>query len=150
MDTLLSWPIWTIISIGLVSGVLLGAITDSSCDLPSIRPAPGSLYVYSSSEPHGEEREMDFRRLHNWLDHFGINKFGIPVEVNGKWEIPEEEKGLHASGHAYGPDLLNIVREIKPQILIPVHSEYPEYYTENLGKDGVIITYPRLGVPITL
>ena len=119
-------------------------------ELPSIRPAPGSLYVYSSSEPHGEEQEMDFRRLHNWLDHFGINKFGIPVEVNGKWEIPDDEKGLHASGHACGPDLLDIVREIKPEMLIPVHSEYPVYYDENLSKDGIKIVHPGLGIPIII
>ena len=119
-------------------------------ELPSIKPTKESLYVFSSSEPHGEEQEMDFRRLHNWLDHFGMNRFGIPVEVGGKWETPEKERGLHASGHACGPDLLNIVREIKPEILIPVHSEHPEYYDENLRKDGIKIVQPSLGIPIFL
>lgn len=119
-------------------------------ELPSLQPIPGSLYVYSSSEPHGEEQEMDFRRLHNWLDHFGINKFGIPVENDGKWEIEEDEKGLHASGHACGPDLLNIVREIKPDVLIPVHSEYPEYYDQNLNDSGIQIIHPVRGRTITV
>lgn len=45
-------------------------------ELPSIRPKPGSLYLYSSSEPHDEEQEIDFRRLHNWLKHF---------ELRGVW-----------------------------------------------------------------
>jgi ribonuclease J len=119
-------------------------------ELPSLRPGPGGLYVYSSSEPHGEEQEMDFRRLHNWLDHFGIGKCGIPLEVDGKWEVPEEEKGLHASGHACGPDLLNIVREIQPEILIPVHSEFPEYYDQNLNENGIRIVHPRVGVTLNI
>jgi ribonuclease J len=105
-------------------------------------------YYSRSSEPHGEEQEMDFRRLHNWLEHFKISKYGIPVQVNGGWEIPEGEKGLHASGHACGPDLLNIVREIKPEKLIPVHSEHPEYYAQNLNDNAINVIFPEIGKPI--
>ncbi|MGQ9545756.1 MAG: MBL fold metallo-hydrolase [Dehalococcoidia bacterium] len=111
-------------------------------ELPSISPAQGSLYVYSSSEPHNEEQEMDFRRLHNWLGYFGIRRFGLPVEKNGVWEIPEEERGLHASGHACGPDLLRVAREIGPEVLIPVHSERPEFYSDNLGDSGIDVILP--------
>jgi ribonuclease J len=111
-------------------------------ELPSIQPRAGSLYVFSSSEPHNEEQEMDFWRLHNWLEHFQLWAFGLPVEKNGKWEIPEEEKGLHASGHACGPDLLRVAREIQPQMLIPVHSEKPEFYMNNLRDSGMDIILP--------
>ncbi len=114
-------------------------------ELPSIRPVVGSLYVYSSSEPHDEEQEIDFRRLHNWLEHFNLRGVGLPVEIDGQWEIPEDEKGLHASGHACGPDLLEIARHIKPEILIPVHSESPEYYVENLKSDMVEVILPVPG-----
>ncbi|MBI4304372.1 MAG: exonuclease [Chloroflexi bacterium] len=118
-------------------------------ELPSIRPKPGSLYVFSSSEPHDEEQEIDFRRLHEWLKHFGLRGVGLPVERNGDWQIPDDEKGLHASGHACGPDLLEIAREIGPQVLIPVHSEYPQFYAENLSKTARIIL-PRLGETIEI
>jgi ribonuclease J len=112
-------------------------------ELPSIQPRAGSLYVFSSSEPHNEEQAMDFRRLHHWLWRFGLRGFGLPVEKrNGNWEIPEEEKGLHASGHACGPDLLRVAREIQPEILIPVHSEKPEFYVDNLGGNGINIILP--------
>ena len=114
-------------------------------ELPSIRPRPGSLYVYSSSEPHDEEQEIDFRRLHHWLEHFGLKGFGLPVEKKGDWEIPEAERGLHASGHACGPDLLEVARGIKPELLIPVHTEHPEFYTEKLSGDGIKIALPTLG-----
>ncbi|PIU56190.1 MAG: exonuclease [Chloroflexi bacterium CG07_land_8_20_14_0_80_45_17] len=115
-------------------------------ELPSIRPEPESLYVYSSSEPHTEEQEMDFWRLHHWLKHFKMRGFGLPVEKNGEWEIPEKEKGLHASGHASGPDLLKIAREISPRVLIPLHCEKPEFYVDNLSVSGIEVILPIEGL----
>ena len=111
-------------------------------ELPSIQPGAGSLYVFSSSEPHNEEQQMDFRRLHRWMEHFGLRSIGLPVEKNGEWEIPEEQKGLHASGHACGPDLLRVAREIQPAVLIPVHSEKPEFYVDNLADSRINIILP--------
>jgi ribonuclease J len=119
-------------------------------ELPSIQPQAGSLYVFSSSEPHNEEQEMDFRRLHHWLKRFGLRGFGLPVERNGKWEIPEEEKGLHASGHACGPDLLRVARETQPEVLIPVHTEKPEFYVDNLNKSGINIILPTEGETVEI
>ncbi|MFU8796421.1 MAG: MBL fold metallo-hydrolase RNA specificity domain-containing protein [Dehalococcoidia bacterium] len=112
-------------------------------ELPSIQPEAGSLYVFSSSEPHNEEQEMDFWRLHHWLQRFQFRAFGLPVLKNGNWDIPEEERGLHASGHASGPDLLRIAREIRPEFLIPVHSEEPEYYVTNLADTGMNVILPE-------
>ncbi len=119
-------------------------------ELPSLHPKPGSLYVFSSSEPHDEEQEIDFRRLNNWLEHFKMRGVGLPVEKkkNGEkseWEIPEAERGLHASGHACGPDLLEVARGIKPEVLIPVHSEHPDFYTEHLGSSGIDVVLPTVG-----
>jgi ribonuclease J len=114
-------------------------------ELPSIQPRADSLYVFSSSEPHTEEQEMDFWRLHHWLERFGLHAFGLPLERNGKWEIPEEEKGLHASGHACGPDLLRVASEIQPEMLIPVHSEKPEFYVDSLSNSGIKVILPTEG-----
>ncbi len=52
--------------------------------------------------------------------------------------IPDAERGLHASGHACGPDLLKVAREIAPDILLPVHSENAEFYTEQLAGEKKI------------
>jgi len=119
-------------------------------ELPSIQPRAGSLYVFSSSEPHNEEQEMDFRRLHRWLERFQLRKFGLPVEHNGEWEVADDEKGLHASGHACGPDLLRIAREIRPEILIPVHSGQPEFYVDNLTNSGIDVVLPSEHGTVTL
>ncbi len=119
-------------------------------ELPSLCPEPGSLYVYSSSEPHDEEQEIDFRRLHNWLKHFEIRGFGVPVESNGEWQVPESERGLHASGHACGPDLLRMAHEIKPALLIPIHTENPGFYSEHLSDSSICVTLPSVGKPIEI
>jgi len=114
-------------------------------ELPSLRPSPDSLYVFSSSEPHDEEQEIDFRRLHQWLKHFGFKGYGLPLEKDGKWQTTEAEKGLHASGHACGKDLLEIARNIKPQLLIPVHSERPDLYQNAIKNNGMDIILPVIG-----
>ncbi len=117
-------------------------------ELPSLLPWTGSVYVYSSSEPHDEEQEIDFRRLHRWLERFNLRGIGLPVETNGEWQIPAGEEGLHASGHACGPDLLQIAREIKPEVLIPVHSEHPDFYVEHLAGSGIKVVLPEVGKTI--
>lgn len=119
-------------------------------ELPSINPGPGSLYVFSSSEPHDEEQEIDFRRLHEWLKHFGIKGFGLPVENNGEWQVPEEQRRLHASGHACGTDLLQIALQIKPEALIPVHSEHPDFYVEHLSCNSAKVILPTSGGTIEI
>ncbi len=119
-------------------------------ELPGIGPRPGSLYVFSSSEPHDEEQEIDFRRLHNWLKHFEFTGFGLPVESDGRWRIPEAERGLHASGHACGPDLLDIVTRVKPEIVIPVHSERPEFFAERLRNTGTRVILPGPGATVAV
>jgi ribonuclease J len=118
-------------------------------ELPSLMPEEGSIYIYSSSEAHNEEQEMDFSRLHHWLDRFQIAGIGLPVE-RLDWKIPEGEHGLHASGHATGPELLELIQQIRPRVLIPVHTEKPEYFQqlEGIGievrtaKQGEMLSFP--------
>jgi len=33
------------------------------------------------------------------------------------------EKGMHASGHASGPEILEAIREIEPEKVYPIHTE---------------------------
>jgi len=119
-------------------------------ELPGIAPSPGGLYLFSTSEAHSEEQKMDIRRLHHWLDKFNFQKLGVPLEINNDIHIPEGEEGLHASGHACGTDLLQIAREIRPQVLIPVHCEKPQHYVEGLRGSGIEVRLPSNGGTIDL
>lgn len=113
-------------------------------ELPAVRPAPGSLWISSTSEPHDEEQAIDLRRLRSWLDRYGFRSLGLPVPRGEALEIPDEERGLHASGHAYGGDLLAMARAIAPAMLVPVHTEHPELYVEGLRGSGIEVKLPEL------
>ena len=116
-------------------------------DLIDIAPR-GGTYIYSSSEAFDEEQRMDMRRLNNWIKHFDIIGVGLPREELN-WKIPESERGLHASGHASGPDLLEIIRKIEPKIFIPVHTTNPEYFVEALKGTNIQVLVPALNKEMT-
>ncbi len=105
--------------------------------LIDIDPPPGGLYLYSSSEPYGEEQRIDQDRLRNWLDRFRLRPLGF-----------DGAQGLHASGHAGGADLLRVVRGIGPRVLIPIHTEQPEFYCDCLATTETHVLVPQPGAPI--
>ncbi|MEM5882984.1 MAG: MBL fold metallo-hydrolase [Candidatus Aenigmatarchaeota archaeon] len=75
-------------------------------ELIDLKPSLGSAYVYSTSEPHDEEQEIDFERMMNWIKHFKL-KF----------------RQAHASGHASREEIIKIAGEIKAKKIIPIHTE---------------------------
>ncbi|HUW95173.1 MAG TPA: MBL fold metallo-hydrolase RNA specificity domain-containing protein [Anaerolineae bacterium] len=109
-------------------------------DLIDIEPK-GGTYIYSSSEAYSEEQQLDLRRLRNWLKHLDMVFVGDP---------DGGDEGLHSSGHASGPDLLEIVRTVSPRILITVHTEKPQYFVSALRGKGVEVRLPELGVEMAL
>lgn len=83
----------------------------SFASLIDIKPPPGTLYIHSASEPYNEEMVLNQDRVDNWLDKFSM-----------------ERHQIHCSGHAKGPDLFSIVKEIGAKMLFPVHTEHAEMY----------------------
>lgn len=108
-------------------------------ELIDIQPG-GGIYIYSSCEPFNEEMQIDFKRLTNWVTHFG---FRLIEEAGGG------RGRFHASGHIHGPGLLDLIREVQPGYLIPVHTEDMEFFRENIVGDYALIELRR-GVPISL
>jgi ribonuclease J len=92
-------------------------------ELIDLRPPKGSPFVHSMSEPFSED-DVDDRVLHNWLDHFGL-----------------AFHQMHASGHASGPELLELVRAVAPRTVLPIHTEHPEAF--RVAGPGVRL--PELG-----
>ncbi len=94
-------------------------------ELIDLRPPRGSPFVHSMSEPFSED-DVDDRVLHNWLDHFGLSFHQ-----------------MHASGHASGPELLEIVGGLAPGVVYPIHTEHPEAFQ----KAGPNVRLPERGIP---
>jgi len=97
-------------------------------ELLTIKPGPGSCYIQSSSEPFNEEMEIDFGRLVNWLEHFGIPRYHI-----------------HVSGHIMPMDLREVISEIKPYAVFPIHGEHPEVFKKFISDLNCRVQIPQLG-----
>ena len=95
-------------------------------ELIDIKPENG-LYIHSLTEPFNEEMEIDFKRVKNWLEHFNL----LPIHT------------MHVSGHASGEEILNMIREINPEKLYPIHTEHIESF-DILKDDGIDRIHPKL------
>ena len=110
-------------------------------NLLDIKPK-GGRYIYSSSEAHSEDQVFDFVRLHRWISRFGMEVSGFH-EKKGNVTF---ESGYHASGHASADDLVDVVETIDPELVIPVHTFRPEFFSGLDRKSGM----PLPGVPIDI
>ena len=101
--------------------------------LLDIKPQNGT-YIFSSSEAFEEESEFDFIRLHSWLKHFGFEIYGFDIVEEKNRFKPIFTKGYHASGHAAKSDLIWAIDTIDPDIIIPIHTDNPSWFKENIEK----------------
>jgi ribonuclease J len=90
-------------------------------ELINIEPDPGSCYVLSASDHFDEEMVIDFEKLLNWLDHYGLPQYHA-----------------HASGHVAPFELRNALEIIEPKEIFPIHTNRPELlgkYIRDLESD---------------
>ncbi len=102
----------------------------------------GGIYIYSTCEAFTEEMMIDVWRLANWLERFDLEPVGFKFRKAGK--KPEDcqisfEKGYHASGHVSSDELIDLIHEVKPKAIIPVHTEYPQEFLNRLGADFKVL-----------
>lgn len=111
------------------SEILLFSTYYDMLELMAIKPGPGSVMIYSESEPWDEEGEIEFRKLENWLEHLGLPLFHI-----------------HASGHAGPFDLKDMIERLRPRKIIMVHSERPDLFRKFAGLENFVQV--ERGVPV--
>jgi len=70
-----------------------------------------AIWIKSSCEPFSDEMEIDEKRKANWLKHFKIKQYHA-----------------HASGHAPGPEIKRMIKDISAKKVIPIHTEHPEMF----------------------
>lgn len=80
-------------------------------ELIDLRPVEGSAYIKSVCEPFDIEMEIDWQRIENWVNHFGMRL-----------------ESTHVSGHASGPQLKEFVNKVRPKLVIPIHTEHADTY----------------------
>lgn len=90
-------------------------------ELIDIKPEPGSPFIHSMSEPFSEE-DINDELMHNWLDHF---------------KLPFHQ--VHASGHCAGAEIMELIKRINPQTVIPIHTEYPDLVSSGVDVETLIV-----------
>jgi ribonuclease J len=107
-------------------------------ELVDIDPT-GGRWIYSASEAHNEEQQFELWRLGNWLDRFSLMPVGLT----------ETASPYHASGHISGRELRELIYQIGPQRIIPIHTGTPKRFVETMSGD-MKVSIPDVGVPIGL
>ncbi len=93
-------------------------------ELIDIRPKAGSHFIHSMSEPFSEE-DLEDQIMHNWLDHFNM-----------------EFHQLHASGHLNRKQLIELIGEVDPRRVFPVHTEDQQLF-QKLDRPVQTVKYGR-------
>ena len=79
-------------------------------ELIDVKPADGSSYIRSSTEPFSEEMELNIERIRNWYRHFGL------ISKEKDWHQ------IHVSGHGSGDQIKRIIDGSNAKLLIPIHT----------------------------
>ena len=91
------------------------------------------LFISSMIDPYAEEFWDNTKSIKCRLEQFGIPSYRI-----------------HASGHATPHDLINFIEEVKPEILIPIHTEHPEFFESLFRNSNIKVILPEKNKPISV
>lgn len=80
-------------------------------ELIDIKPGKNAIYIQSGGEPITSIDAENAKILENWISHFKLPFFRI-----------------HSPGHASEVEILEMAKEINPQILLPIHTQIPERF----------------------
>ncbi len=80
-------------------------------ELLDIKPKSGAIYIQSGGEPIANIDTHNTKIQENWINYFKMPFFRI-----------------HSPGHASEVEILNMVKEINPEILLPIHTQIPERF----------------------
>lgn len=111
-------------------------------DLVDLEGIEQGVYLFSNSRAYDEEQAADLERLRNWVKWAGLTFHGDPDDPTAVT--------LHASGHASGPELVELVKTVRPKKLIPIHTEHPGWWAEQLAGSGIAIAYPETGRALSI
>ena len=85
--------------------------------LIDIQPPINSYFFNLKTDPYDPDGELEQEVLDNWISRYEL----------------DFKPGIHASGHASREEILNMINQINPKTLFPIHTQDPESFgTGNL------------------
>ena len=91
------------------------------------------IFICSNIDPYAEDYRFYKNKISNELLERGIPSYRI-----------------HSSGHAKVHDLIRYINEIKPEKLIPVHTNFPELFKKLFRTEKMEIILPTREVPVNI
>ena len=83
------------------------------------------LFISSSIDPYSEEFYDNTNKIRRELEPYGIPAYRV-----------------HASGHATPHDIINLIEEVKPKFLIPIHTEHPKFFRKLFQGTDIQVILP--------
>ncbi len=106
--------------------VLVASYYDMN-ELMDVEPVSDSIFILSQSEPFDEEGEIQYEKLLNWCEHYGLPQYQI-----------------HVSGHVLPHELKKAIKTIDPDRVIPIHNERPDLFKRYMSDLDIDIELPML------
>ena len=102
-------------------------------ELIDIKPDRGGTYIHAATEAFNEEGEREETLIRNWVEHVGFRY-----------------TQLHASGHAPGSEVGELVRGISAKKVVPIHTEYPELFGQFNRERSWVLEPPARGRAVSI
>ena len=83
---------------------------------------PKSKFIQSTWEPFTEGQQLDHNILLNWLKQYEMTYHHI-----------------HISGHTFGAQLKEIIKEIPAKKILPIHTLHPELFQDLSDKKTLML-----------
>ena len=94
-------------------------------ELIDIKPDRGGTYIHAATEAFNEEGEKEETLIRNWVEHVGFRY-----------------AQLHASGHAPGKEVGELVRTISAKKVVPIHTEFPQLFGQFNSERSWVLEPP--------
>lgn len=95
----------------------------SLSQLIDIKPPENSYYFNLKTEPFDEEGKIEKKVLENWMRRYNL----------------DFRAGIHASGHASGREILEMIQKINPKRVFPIHTAHPELFKTHNPENNIIL-----------
>ena len=102
-------------------------------ELIDIKPDRGGTYIHAATEAFNEEGEKEETLIRNWVEHVGFHY-----------------AQLHASGHAPGSEVGELVGSISAKKVVPIHTEHPELFGQFNRERSWVLEPPVRGKAVSI